>query len=65
MMTAPTKGSEPATDCFSVFGCAQLWVEMRRLEQKFLQLSWKLHPDNFCERNGTKSSFREAQLGIE
>ncbi len=25
----------------------KLWVEMSALEQKFLQLSWKLHPDNF------------------
>jgi len=24
-----------------------LWVDMTALEQKFLQLSWKLHPDNF------------------
>ena len=48
MMTALTKGSAPATDCFSVFGLPRkLWVEMSALEQKFLQLSWKLHPDNF------------------
>ncbi len=47
-MTAPTKGSPPASDCFSVFGLPRkLWVEMSALEQKFLQLSWKLHPDNF------------------
>lgn len=25
----------------------KLWIEMDTLEQKFLQLSWKLHPDNF------------------
>jgi molecular chaperone HscB len=25
----------------------KLWIEMDALEQKFLQLSWKLHPDNF------------------
>lgn len=25
----------------------KLWIEMDVLEQKFLQLSWKLHPDNF------------------
>jgi len=24
-----------------------LWIEMDLLEQRFLQLSWKLHPDNF------------------
>src|SRR5215467_1794467 len=25
----------------------KLWIDMGALEQKFLQLSWKLHPDNF------------------
>lgn len=25
----------------------KLWIEMTGLEKKFLQLSWKLHPDNF------------------
>ncbi len=25
----------------------KLWIEMAVLEQKFLQLSWKLHPDKF------------------
>ena len=25
----------------------KLWIEMSSLEQKFLQLSWKLHPDSF------------------
>jgi len=25
----------------------KLWIAMAVLEQKFLQLSWKLHPDNF------------------
>jgi len=25
----------------------KLWIEMGALEQKFLQLSWKFHPDNF------------------
>src|SRR5271168_1612605 len=25
----------------------KLWIEMGALEQKFLQLSWKLHPDNY------------------
>jgi molecular chaperone HscB len=42
----------PATanneDYFAVFGLPRkLWIEMGALEQKFLQLSWKLHPDNF------------------
>jgi molecular chaperone HscB len=35
-------------DYFSMFEMPRkLWVEMGALEQKFLQLSWKLHPDNF------------------
>jgi molecular chaperone HscB len=33
---------------FAMFGLPRkLWIEMGALEQKFLQLSWKLHPDNF------------------
>jgi len=35
-------------DYFAIFGLPRkLWIEMSMLEQKFLQLSWKLHPDNF------------------
>jgi molecular chaperone HscB len=35
-------------DHFSLFGLPRkLWIEMNALEGKFLQLSWKLHPDNF------------------
>ena len=46
-MTAPTKSAE-RTDYFAVFDLPRkLWIEMSKLEQKFLQLSWKLHPDNF------------------
>jgi molecular chaperone HscB len=29
----------------------KLWIEMPALEQKFLQLSWKLHPDKFVNRS--------------
>ncbi|MEQ1474433.1 MAG: Fe-S protein assembly co-chaperone HscB, partial [Candidatus Acidiferrum sp.] len=33
---------------FTTFGLPRkLWTNMDMLEQKFLQLSWKLHPDNF------------------
>ena len=47
-MTAPAKTTTLATDYFSVFELPRkLWVDMTALEQKFLQLSWKLHPDNF------------------
>ncbi|HTZ33531.1 MAG TPA: Fe-S protein assembly co-chaperone HscB [Methylomirabilota bacterium] len=36
------------SDFFSLFEIPRkLCVEMGALEQKFLQLSWKLHPDNF------------------
>jgi len=36
------------SDYFAMFELPRkLWVEMSALEQKFLQLSWKLHPDNF------------------
>jgi len=35
-------------DYFTVFGLPRkLRIELSRLERKFLQLSWKLHPDNF------------------
>ena len=35
-------------DYFAYFGLPRkLWMGMDGLEQKFLQLSWKLHPDNF------------------
>jgi len=47
-MTALTKTTTLATDYFSVFELPRkLWLEMSVVEQKFLQLSWKLHPDNF------------------
>ena len=36
------------SDYFAMFEFPRkLWIEMGALEQKFLQLSWKLHPDNF------------------
>jgi molecular chaperone HscB len=35
-------------DYFALFEMPrQLWMDMSSLEQKFLQMSWKLHPDNF------------------
>ena len=52
-MTAPSQASASSLgsdqlDHFSRFGLPRkLWIEMGALEQKFLQLSWKLHPDNF------------------
>jgi molecular chaperone HscB len=46
-MSAPSTASE-RLDHFALFDLPRkLWIEMNGLEQKFLQLSWKLHPDNF------------------
>ncbi|HEX3118425.1 MAG TPA: Fe-S protein assembly co-chaperone HscB [Candidatus Acidoferrum sp.] len=46
-MATPSKAPE-RQDYFAVFSLPRkLWIEMPGLEQKFLQLSWKLHPDNF------------------
>jgi molecular chaperone HscB len=40
--------SPDGMDYFTLFEMPRkLWIEMSALEQKFLQLSWKLHPDNF------------------
>jgi len=36
------------SDYFAMFEIPRkLWIEMGELEKKFLQLSWKLHPDNY------------------
>jgi molecular chaperone HscB len=38
------------SDYFAMFEMPRkLWIEMNTLEQKFLQLTWKLHPDNFVK----------------
>jgi len=55
-----TSTAAQPTDHFAVFGLPRkLWLEMSLLEQKFLQLSWKLHPDNFV--NASESE-RELSL---
>ena len=47
-MTTAAPTPDRAPDYFAVFGLPRkLWLEMSLLERKFLQLSWKLHPDNF------------------
>jgi molecular chaperone HscB len=48
-MSAPSTASAWKTaNYFTLFGLPRkLWIEMSALEQKFLQLSWKLHPDKF------------------
>jgi molecular chaperone HscB len=44
-----------AVDYFALFEMPRkLWIEMSGLEQKFLQLSWKLHPDNFANATETE-----------
>jgi len=36
------------SDYFAMFEIPRkLWIEMSGMEKKFLQLSWKLHPDNY------------------
>ena len=46
-MSAPSTSSL-RSDHFSLFSLPRkLWIEMSALEKKFLELSWKLHPDKF------------------
>jgi molecular chaperone HscB len=48
------------SDYFAMFEMPRkLWIEMGALEQKFLQLSWKLHPDNFVNASAEE---REVSL---
>jgi molecular chaperone HscB len=48
-------------DYFALFEMPRkLWIDTEGLEKKFLQLSWKLHPDNFV--NATE---RERELSLE
>jgi molecular chaperone HscB len=53
-------------DYFTFFGLSRkLWLGMDALEQKFLQLSWKLHPDifvNLTEREKEISLERSSKL---
>ena len=52
---ATSKTNAPAQDYFAIFGLLRkLWIEMNTLEQKYLQLSWKLHPDNFVNATETE-----------
>ena len=45
---------------FELFGLPRkLWIETGALEQKFLQLSWKFHPDNFVN-----ASEQERELSL-
>src|ERR1700757_4533331 len=61
-MSAPSQATNRSTaDYFAVLGLPRkLCVEMPTLEQKFLQLSWKLHPDNFVN-----ASAEEQELSLK
>jgi molecular chaperone HscB len=60
-MTKGTPAAARYEDYFAVFGLPRkLWIEMGLLEQKFLQLSWKLHPDNFVN-----ASEEERELSLK
>jgi molecular chaperone HscB len=49
------------SDYFETFGLPRkLCIAMSLLEQKFLQLSWKLHPDNFVN-----ASDEEREISLE
>src|SRR5215470_10013713 len=60
-MTSAAPTPDRPADHFAVFGLPRkLWLEMSLLEQKFLQLSWKLHPDNFVN-----ASEEERELSLK
>jgi molecular chaperone HscB len=61
-MSSPSTVSQvSAADYFALFALPRkLSIDMNLLEQKFLQMSWKLHPDNFV--NASESE-RSASLG--
>src|SRR6202048_4383831 len=53
-MSAPSIASAKG-DHFSLFGLPRkLWVEMSALEKRFLELSWKLHPDKFVNASSAE-----------
>jgi molecular chaperone HscB len=59
-MSAPSTFSAKG-DHFLLFGLPRkLWVEMSALEKKFLELSWKLHPDKFVN-----ASVAEQELSLK
>src|SRR6266700_8164967 len=60
-MTVPSQATNTLVDYFVVFGLPRkLSIDLTLLEQKFLQLSWKLHPDNFVN-----ASERERELSLK
>src|SRR5215472_9500483 len=62
-MSTPSTSTSPTKlmDYFAIFDLPRkLWIEMSELEQKFLQMSWKLHPDNFVN-----ASEEERELSLK
>src|ERR1700756_5773641 len=60
-MTTPSHAVSATTDYFAIFGLPRkLSLDLDLLEQKFLQLSWKLHPDNFVN-----ASEQERELSLK
>jgi molecular chaperone HscB len=60
-MSTHSTVANSTTDYFSTFGLPRkLWIEMSALDQKFLQMSWKLHPDNFVN-----ASEEERELSLK
>jgi len=61
-MNTPVQSTpKDTTDYFAIFDLPRkLWIEMSELEQKFLQMSWKLHPDNFVN-----ASEEERELSLK
>jgi molecular chaperone HscB len=60
-MTALSQAQKASQDYFAVFALPRkLSLDVTLLEQKFLQLSWKLHPDNFVN-----ASEQERELSLK
>src|SRR5215467_5312138 len=60
-MNQATSATTRNGDFFAIFDLPRkLWIEMSELEQKFLQMSWKLHPDNFVN-----ASEEERELSLK
>src|SRR5713226_3659443 len=60
-MSAPSTAAWTKGDHFSLFEVPRkLWIEMSPLEKKFLELSWKLHPDKFVN-----ASAEEQELSLK
>jgi len=60
-MGAPSTAKPRQGDYFDLFEIPRkLWIEMSALEKKFLELSWKLHPDKFVN-----ASAEEQELSLK